>query len=242
MHTCSRQDRPDVGADAEGGEKSSQVDFLAGGDGSAGGPASWKLQTSKHPDKVQSLAVYPDHIYCYGCGYIHTGVYALTDLLHLSCDEVDAVESHYHTDSIDAYRERAAQEARLDPLPSALADIYHQMLWAGPRGHRMYWLLERGLSEDTVKAARLGHDGQRFVIPLFSETGDLISLRFRRDDEYLDEVSPATSGIKGRNGLYLRRAVMRTTGALLLCEGELDAVAVADGHQRSQATNARAGP
>jgi DNA primase len=111
-------------------------------------------------------------------------------------------------------------------MPNVLADIYSQMLLEGPRQHRLEWLYERGLHLETIARSKIGHDGNRFVIPIFSEGGDLISLRFRRDDAYMEDPTPKYCGVKGRNGLYVYGEdwIDIDDRALVICEGELDVV------------------
>lgn len=177
-------------------------------------------------DKTNSLAVYPDHIHCFGCGEHKMGVWGLAAILGIPIEDARSQEGKYTSEALDAYRERVAVESEAAPLHPALADIYHEMLVSGPRSHRLDYLLDRGLDRETVDLAKLGHDGQKFTIPVYDDKGDLLTFRYRRDDLYyctcgaVDEIGnllpdrehedscaakkhPKYVGLKGRNGFFL---------------------------------------
>jgi DNA primase len=188
------------------------------------------IKCPSHNDKTRgNLAVYDDHLHCYVCGF-HRNDWPEALALLLGCSEAEAraQASKYTNEALDAYRERAAQEARTDPMPFALAQIYNNMLMGpdAPRAHRQDWLLARGLTPETWERFHLGHNGCQFVIPIFDAGMNLVSLRLRRDDEYLDDTHPKYMGVKGRNGLYLYGEWLVTPEHkyLVLTEGELDAV------------------
>lgn len=195
-----------------------------------------------HKDDTASLAVYPGHLCCYGCGKaIRKRMEALAFLLgwYKTLSNGDlvtdwrraiGVAEKYIVESLDAYRERAAENARLDPLPRAIARAYSNML-LGRRQHRLVWLYERGLTGETIWNFEIGHDGTRFTIPFLNEVGQLLTIRFRRDDYYGlttwdDRPLPKYSGIAGRNGLYLFGGWLLQPEHVdvVVCEGELDAV------------------
>jgi 5S rRNA maturation endonuclease (ribonuclease M5) len=148
------------------------------------------------------------------------------------CDWRRAIEvaGKYTVESLDAYRERAAEEARKDPLPSAIAVAYNTLL-CGSRSARMQWFYDRGLQNDSILRFALGHDGTRFTIPFYDGQGRLLTIRFRRDDYFGLETwdgrpLPKYSGIAGRNGLYLFGGWLLKPEHVdvVVCEGELDAV------------------
>ena len=196
-----------------------------------------KARTGGKVDKENSLAVFPDGLHCIGCG-VHLDpwtkpgpppanyVHPLSVLLGCSTEEAIKIESRYDSDALDAYRERAAANAKSEPLPTALAQVYHQTLVNGPRQQRLKWLHVRGLTDKTLGDFLIGHDGNRFTIPVF-DADRLLAFRYRRDDAYLDESYPKYSGMSGRNGLYLYPADETTADGrnyLFVCEGELDAL------------------
>lgn len=195
-----------------------------------------------HKDDTASLAVYPGHVWCYGCGKaVMRRMEALAFLLGwykvLSNGDLVAdwrraigVADKYTVDSLDAYRERAAVAARKDPLPNVLAEAYYGLM-VGRRSDRMEWLFGRGLTTETINRFCLGHDGTRFTIPFYDNAGQLITIRFRRDDFYGLETwdgrpRPKYEGIAGRNGLLLFGGWLLKPEhvAVVVCEGELDCV------------------
>ena len=200
-----------------------------------------KITCPEHDDPSASMAVYPGAVHCYGCGLHSTGFFALALLLYGRRDEESMrravqVASRYTARSLDAYRERVDQQVKLDPLPHGLADAYHSLL-QNVRSDRFDWLLERGIDFLSAKSFRLGHDGTRFTIPVFSATGDLLTIRYRRDDHYGTHTFdprkgktvaiPKYSGMRGRNGLFLypaHKIASHASKHLVVVEGELDAV------------------
>jgi DNA primase len=194
----------------------------------------------RHADKKRpNMAVYPDHLHCYVCGYTcgcaHPGpehgprcpqfqLEALAALLGVDIETARTVAPQYTNESLDAYRERAYLEAKRTPLPRALATAYHRIL-LGARAERLEWLYERGLTDASIDSFKLGHDGFRFVIPVFDKDGNLLTLRYRRDDVYQSEQRPKYSGLPGRNGFYVYPEWrLRDETWVMVCEGELDAV------------------
>lgn len=195
------------------------------------------LPCPQHDDSTQSMAVYPDNIHCFGCRFhIARRLEGLAFLLHSSVTEVLAVAGKYTSESLDAYRERVTEQAKTDPLPRGLAITYVNLLWR-QRTHRVDYLRGRGLDDETIRRFSLGHDGTRFVLPIFDQENRLLTFRYRRDDvyetSYFDsrrgrEVAvPKYSGMRGRNGQYLfpewEIAVEEPT-YIVVVEGELDAV------------------
>lgn len=200
-------------------------------------------------DKTSSLAVYPDHLHCYGCDYHESDRWvALKVLLKLpDLQSVKDVLDRYKTESVDGYRERVEQTTKTEPLHAALAQVYHEMLVKGPRYARQTWLWDRGLSQDTITQHQIGHDGKRFVLPVYDWEGHLRTFRYRRDDYYFCTCEafnaegdllrehtetcgvhkyPKYCGIEGRNGQFLYPILgdIEALPALYLCEGEFDAL------------------
>ncbi len=195
-------------------------------------------------DTTASLAVYMDHIHCYGCDFhITRRLDSLGYLLGITdFHEILQVARRYTTDALDAYRERVGEKARKDLLPPSLADAYQSLLW-NMRNPRIDWLKARGLTLDTIRDFKFGHDSTRFTIPFFRRMNfddarptDLVTVRFRRDDMYGTEIFnpktgkmyeiPKYSGMTDRNGLYLYpewKIAYQHRSWLVVCEGELDA-------------------
>ena len=188
-----------------------------------------------HHDDTASLAIYPDHLHCYGCGW-HLGprqaAAAIAAERHVDVSAFADVDYHprprtavkdLRAEPLDSM-ECVRQEQRLQGEPFESA----RLPWAGERFEALNWLGERGLSSEAIRRARLGHDGWRFVIPLQSRNYDLLTLRYRVDP-FWDDISyagPKYMGYKGRNGLLLygENWVNPDTDWLVLCEGELDAL------------------
>jgi hypothetical protein len=183
------------------------------------------------------MAVYADNMHCFGCGF-HRNDWdeCLSLLLGVTRAEAHAVAPQYSIERLDAYRIKAAQYANANPLPRARAEMYNRFMRESVT-HRMSWYLQRGLTPETINRELLGHDGCRFTIPVYNVRGELVTIRFRRDDntmpEWWDEedgkrtYNPKYSGLKGRNGLYLYGAhwlSQMDTDYAIVTEGELDAL------------------
>jgi hypothetical protein len=193
------------------------------------------IRCSEHKEKTASLAVFPDHLHCFSgaCGFHISGrMEGLAFLLGVPLREAFRRARWYTSEGLDAYRERAAIEARRDPLPTSIAEGYAGLLW-GARSNRLPWLLGRGLTRTWIKAMKLGHDGEKFCIPIFDADGKLLNIRFRRDDAYYIEPeegerpTPKYSGMKGRNGTYFYPENVFADDPrdwVVVCEGELDAL------------------
>lgn len=194
----------------------------------------------KHRDSEPSLRVYPDNIHCYGCGF-HLGrrqLYASFALLfgwwNGHGDDYQAAMrvkfevdiSKYYRTAVEAYRERAREDALKKPMPKQTAQLYHRFLLKERRNRLAPFLKKRAIEQQTVEDFEIGHDGTRYTIPLYSPTHDLLTIRFRRDDRY-DTEGPKYSGVNGRNGLFLfpmDKLAEVDSCPLYVVEGELDAV------------------
>lgn len=198
-------------------------------------PIKIHCREPKHNDKEMSMAVYADGLCCFGCGKrISRRMEALAYLLygdeHRWRDAIKVADK-YTFQSLDNYRKRVGEQARMDPLPKTLAATYHANLY-GSRKNRLKWLYRRFLNDSTLDRFCLGHDGTRFTIPIFDKDSNLVSIRFRRDDLYGTEAFdgkpiPKYSGLTGRNGQYLYPEwLIERIGSdtLFLYEGELDTV------------------
>jgi DNA primase len=183
-----------------------------------------------HKDRSPAMAVYPDHIHCFACGFDVQGLAALALLLKLDEGEALAQYRKYTVESLDSYRERATEHAKSNPLPMAHAVLFHRQL-ASRFKERLEWFKEeRGLNDQTIEKHLIGHNGLAFTIPIFDDEGRLISFRYRADPAYNTEEyvkQHKYSGMQGRNGLYLYPAPLiaaDTRDWIVLCEGEFDAL------------------
>lgn len=106
------------------------------------------------------------------------------------------------------------------PLPS-LAQIRYwtQVLLADRRALR-YVTQQRGLTKKAIREYRLGFDGQAIVIPVFDGRQRVVNIRRRFLSPQAD--GPKITGLRGRTAqLYPN---VKRGHALLLCEGEFDAL------------------
>ncbi|MCC6629694.1 MAG: toprim domain-containing protein [Chloroflexi bacterium] len=162
-----------------------------------------------HQDDSPSLAVYPDHGWCFSCGVYFTPP-QLLDLAGTSGDDLPA----------------AAAQAREDappPAPSLVAAWQQTLLHQhSPRHHRLAYLTGRGLRLDTIRQARLGHTGTRFAIPVVNKRGVAIGVKFRRDDDYCDPDAPKYLHPPGQPPLVYRPLPRGRIKAI--AEGEFDAL------------------
>jgi DNA primase len=199
------------------------------------GPVKIRCLNPNHDDPTASLAVYPTNMHCFGCGF-HRNDWdeCLSLLLGITVAEAHEVAPRYSSERLDAYREKAAQQSRRDPMPLAYAQMYSTFLHR-TMTHRLPWLFDRGLTETTLTENLIGHTGTHWTIPVFDKDKRLLTIRFRRDDalvlpEYdigLDRVFrvPKYQGWSGRNGLYLYgEHWLDGAEDVWLCEGELDAL------------------
>jgi putative DNA primase/helicase len=115
----------------------------------------------------------------------------------------------------------AAPELERGPIDDAIPAALHRQLMGDPT--RLDYLRERrGLSRETVERYQLGHDGQRYTIPVRDELGQVRNIR---------RYKPGATGNKmlswrigyGSARLFPIDALSDAPGApVLLCEGETD--------------------
>lgn len=186
-----------------------------------------------HRDGEASLAVYPGNIHCFGCGFhIKRRYEALAFLLGVSWQEARALAGNYL--SRNALPPPPKPPV---PLPDNLPVGYQMLLWTTHRDRLEYLLDWRGLSKQTVKDARIGYDGSRYTIPVYSREGRLLTIRYRADAPDL----PKYCGMPGRNETYLYPAWFLKKDyyeEIVVVEGELDTLPLwADGIPAVSVTN-----
>lgn len=186
-------------------------------------------------DATQSLRVYEKNLHCFGCGF-HTSRKQLYASLALLLGLWDGVSDDYKPAMLaKAQAERFVRTGKpasrnvmsVPPLSQVLWRGYEQFLWSPARIHRVrdYLMDERGFTEETIHAAHLGHDGTRFVIPVFDVSGTrVLTYRYRRDD-YYDEEGPKYSGTRDYNQPVLYPLhLMVDWSDIVIVEGEFDAL------------------
>lgn len=114
-----------------------------------------------------------------------------------------------------------------------MVDVWHRTLVDGPRRERLQYLYDRGLWHTTIVKHRLGHTGDRFVIPLRrthhgnvgsvpQDVGTFLGVKLRADPRYCDPDSPK----------YIQKSDPKTVvyrpnqggDPVVICEGEFDAL------------------
>ncbi len=138
----------------------------------------------KHQDDSESLAVYPDHIHCMGCSFrIQKRMDALAFLLGLKdWKEALAVAPKYRFLS-KTEMQTAKQKQKPVRKPTIQDITIYEKILADVCSDRREWLHSRLLSDETIRTARLGHNGAAFVIPIFDGRLQPVALRYRNDEE-----------------------------------------------------------
>ncbi len=176
-----------------------------------------KIRCPAHDDSTASLAVYQDHIHCFGCGIHKTGEEAIRIL-----NGPDADISSYQVS--DPKPDSNSDSDKDSPLIAAHADLYHRFM-CEILPERTRWLHRRGINSKTIEMFNLGHTGSHFVIPVYDENKNLATLRFRADPEICSEATVKRSkymGLKGFNGCYPYPAWLPATDTVVIVEGEFD--------------------
>ena len=130
------------------------------------------------------MHVYPNGTFCFVCW---RGETAEAFLQRLGTDGAGLPER-----DPDYQKQKRESRARYRPDPSleARVEMWHQTLVdeESPRRTRMGWLLDRGLSIQTLRRWKLGHTGSEFTIPIWQgET--LVGARLRLDPLYHEDIA-----------------------------------------------------
>lgn len=176
-----------------------------------------------HDDRHESLAVYPDHLYCYGCQKHLTALEWIADQERLDIRQdfgkvVEVLANKYvsHKVSIKE-KKRWVASGDISFMKSDIVQKYHSNL-----GRKRQWYHDRGLTDEIIDSQLLGYDGRAFTIPVWHPCGQLLTIRFRRDD-LLSINGPKYWGIEGHNKTLLYNEIaMSGASSVVICEGELD--------------------
>lgn len=168
----------------------------------------------RHEDKSRpSMRVYPDGAHCFTCG------------AHLNRREFSALFDERELTSAkllaDTWTHTRSTKPRVDPYTAARAA--HESLMQHLEGDETWaWLEGRGLDADMARRYTLGHNGVAYTLPVFDAAGEVVTVRYRRDDAVAPHLFKFW-GLKGFNGtaLYPWPAQQPTTA---LTEGEMDAL------------------
>jgi DNA primase len=166
-----------------------------------------------HDDLDESYAVYADGGFCFGCR-------------RKESREEFVARLGANLDALPEVQEvRDTRGVVQDPRSLRLAlDTWHQLLFDPIRHHRIDYLESRGLWPETIKAARLGHTGDRFSIPVI-EAHTYLGYQLRIDPpySYIDEVKYLNP--RGQQPLIYRPNPEGSR--IVVCEGPLDALLLA---------------
>lgn len=186
-----------------------------------------------HDDPASSLAVYHDHLFCYGgCGFIrrYAGLALLLGIWDGKPEtEQDAVWELKRRGDLEQIalvspvvkQVKAKKQQKLD---TSAVDTFHRYLLASPDTLE-YFKSWRAISEEAIVEHRLGWTGSHFTLPVYDTRSSLISLRFRRD-ERINTDQNKYSGTMGSNGtwLYDQTALCETVRVAWVFEGEYDRI------------------
>ena len=189
-----------------------------------------KIRCLWHEEKNPSLTVWSDRLKCFGCNtsmdlleYVawREGLDDFGKILEITAEKYVGFVAPPPSLSVPS---RAREP--LAPLPTEVAEYMYRRL-----GARREWFHARGLTDETIDREMLGYDRRAFSIPVWSETGELLTLRFRRDDDVLGDEAEMYSkywGMTGRNEVLLYNpmalALVADWGWVVITEGELDAL------------------
>ena len=183
-----------------------------------------------HHDTHASMAVYRDGMYCFGCQRYQGVLDFLAEKegvdLNLNFREgIELLMDKYGGGKpLPVMRHPAREEKAHDcaPMDKDIVLRYHQQL-----GAKRKWFLDRGLCDETIDAQKLGHNGRdAYTIPVWDTSGQLITIRYRRDDVVRTDGSKYW-GVTGRNDTILyNKAAVKGAEYVVLCEGELDCLRI----------------
>lgn len=207
------------------------------------GDAPIMKKCPNHADDAESLAIFSDHIHCFGCEFrVNKRMEALAWILHLPShlDAIKVAKKYYLTEA-EKKGIRSIKEVVASPPSSAMLGVYESILW-GSEAHRLEWFHTTRMYPDrTIRMFRYGHTGASFVLPIFDEHYRLKTFRYRSDpfyqhswseyDEKKQELVPAKKapkyfGLKGLNEITLYpawRIADDLRDWIIAVEGEFDA-------------------
>jgi DNA primase len=197
-----------------------------------------------HEDRHASLGIWVDHLHCFGCG-VHKGTLDyLAEQEHLDIEQdfkgtIEALAAKYGnniTTPLPIPKVKVPSRKELGPMDESIARRYHDNL-----GKKRQWYRQRTLSDRIIDGQLLGYDGRAFTIPVW-DSGQLLTIRFRRDD-LRGTQGPKYYGIEGRNQTLLyNHGALTGSRSVVICEGELDTLVLwQEGIPAVSSTNGCAG-
>lgn len=178
-----------------------------------------------HRDSTPSCKVYPDHAYCFGCGWTWRLPWKFAQATWGKGLSLGTILRHL---SGEMHRAPLTPEEheRLVPLPEDMVEMYEKKMTAGH-----YGLLYKqwGITPNAARSARIGFTGVALAIPHFSPKGELMNFKFRRMPG--QKVESKYWSMKHRQFLDPYPATLipwlyEHQPRLVLVEGEFDALAL----------------
>lgn len=177
-----------------------------------------------------NMAVYPDGTKCFRCGASETA---------------SEFTERAKNQRIELAKRGGQNRADASAFEPWMVDVYHRILM-NQREHRIQWFCKRGIWRSTVEKHRLGHTGEKFVIPVWDSFWNLHGAQYRIDPEYFpadvyyDEGPPKYLSPKGQKALVYAPGA-RNKGPVIICEGQLDALLLSQMHYNAVTTTGGAG-
>ena len=182
-----------------------------------------------HDEQEPSLAVYRTAAFCYGCNK------RVSTLEWISLQEGLDIEKEFRQVVDVAHRRyaggvsvapRKIEKKELEawePMNPAHALFCHERL-----GKRRQWFRDRGIADWVIDEEKFGYDVKAFTIPIWGAGGELITVRYRRDDSVCTE-GPKYWGSSGTNRVCIvnekalsNEHLQKSRGVVVIAEGELD--------------------
>lgn len=179
--------------------------------------------------------------YCFGCGAAGSVIDFVKQSENLVTDR-EAIERSAEllgiTGAAPPPRKRPAPQKAPTPSKSLsvkIAEKCHDVLLA-PKNekHLLRFLDARALSREIIEAAQIGFDGDRYTIPVYDQTGELLDIRKYKlaSKQYKMlpwEAKDEKKGIPGTGSVKIFGwQHVKDEQTVVLAEGELDALALVD--------------
>ena len=186
-----------------------------------------------HEETAQSCAIYNDHLWCFGCQNRKSTLEWIAENegmdLETSFREVvnTANDKYVGIISVKPLPQPIKREIPvtviLEPMNPLFAKYCHDQL-----GEKREWFFDRGLLNGVIDEQLLGYYNGAFSIPVWRPSGDLVTMRYRRDDE-VNTKGPKYWGTRDRNVTMLYNSValsrecsISSNHTVVITEGELD--------------------
>ncbi|MFC1616769.1 CHC2 zinc finger domain-containing protein [Candidatus Margulisiibacteriota bacterium] len=194
-----------------------------------------------HEDKQPSLSITlagdkRGLLYCHAAGCSFHGGDIFSYFQHKSNFSFwDALKAAGEVCGIEVESKPAKSISKPEINPD-LVESYHQNLLNKTElnSHLNFLKMERGINHETICKWKIGHNGQRFIIPVFDEKGKIVNLRkylpnpTKGQPKFLNHIWKEIvdkSEIKhsfGRNQLYTDWKSLKESEIIVITAGELD--------------------